>query len=54
MLKFSTMEKKFRVEWYLDDVYIVLCQETNLVKHQGSLSDCESYIRLVEGGYLKN
>jgi hypothetical protein len=39
-----------RVIWHLDDVYKVIDNDDCL--YQGNLSDCESYIRLREGGYL--
>jgi hypothetical protein len=54
---------KYKVRWLIDDTYQVLNigSGTDLsfdefenpeVLHQGSLSDCESFIRLKEGGYL--
>ena len=34
------------------DTYQVLDRETDEQLHQGSLSDCEAWIRLQEGGYF--
>jgi len=44
--------KNYRVVWYIDDTYQVLDIETDEELHRGNLSDCESWIRLQEGGYL--
>ena len=51
---------KFRVSYYQDNNYEVLewitdrdeCDEYELQVFKGSISDCEAYIRLKEGGYL--
>ena len=50
---------RFKVRFYQDDTYEVLekkyyadeviCWES---VYQGSLADCEAYIRLHEGGYM--
>lgn len=42
----------YKVYLYLDDVYQVVDIENNETKYQGNLSDCESWIRLKEKGYL--
>ena len=46
------MNQKYIVTWYIDNTYQVLDRETEEQLHQGSLSDCESWIRLQEGGYF--
>jgi len=46
--------KKFRVEFYMDNTYLVINNDNDTVVYQGSLSDCESYIRLREGGYISH
>jgi hypothetical protein len=46
------MNEKYRVAWYIDSTYQVLDIETDKQLHQGSLADCEAYIRLHEGGYF--
>lgn len=58
------MDKKFQVRFFQDNTYEVLKQEFTLDKvveeyviawekvYQGSLSDCEAYIRLHENGYM--
>ena len=46
------MNEKYRVDWYIDNPYQVLDRETDAQLHQGSLSDCEAWIRRREGGYL--
>ena len=44
--------KKFKVEFYIDNIYLVINNDNNTVCHKGTLSDCGSYIRLREAGYL--
>jgi hypothetical protein len=46
------MNEKYRVAWYIDSTYQVLDRETKKQLHQGSLLDCEAWIRLQEGGYF--
>lgn len=46
------MNEKYKVAWYIDNTYQVLDRETDEQLHQGSLSDCEAWIRLQEGGYF--
>lgn len=46
------MERDFRVEWLIDSTYQVLNSDDDSVAFQGSLTDCEAYIRLHEGGYF--
>jgi hypothetical protein len=46
------MNKKYRVGWLINDTYQVIDIETYEQFHQGSLSDCEAWIRLQEGGYF--
>jgi hypothetical protein len=55
---------KLKVRWLEDDVYQVVEFKTDdedldiydrdnfEIAHQGSLSDCEAFIRLTEGGYM--
>ena len=54
---------RYRVQFFQDDVYEVLqlipstilpygYEDTEDPVFQGSLSDCEAYIRLHEGGYM--
>jgi hypothetical protein len=43
---------KYKVVPLMDDTYQVIDTETNSVMHQGSLSDCEAWIRLTERGYM--
>lgn len=42
--------KKYKVRFYQDDIYEVY--EDNECVYQGSLSNCEAYIRLHENGYM--
>ena len=51
-LKFKKMEKKYRVSFYMNDIYEVIDNETNESLFQGSLSDCDAYIRLKENEYI--
>lgn len=50
--------KKYKVEFYKDNTYevlerLVLNEYVSWEKvYQGSLADCEAYIRLHEGGYM--
>ena len=55
--------KRYRVQFFQDDVYEVFelisstrtpdgYTKTEESMFQGSLSDCEAYIRLHEGGYM--
>ena len=50
---------KYRVYLYMDDVYKVVAQREctggliDQTVFKGSLSDCESYIRLNENGYMQ-
>lgn len=51
--------KKYKVSFFQDDIYEVLEWKTYISDedgwekvYQGSLSDCEAYIRLHEGGYM--
>jgi hypothetical protein len=44
--------KKYRVRLLLDDIYQVRETETKKTVHQGTLAECEAWIRLKEGGYL--
>jgi len=54
------MEKKFKVRFYQDNIYEVLEKQYYALEDddfyeavfQGSLSDCEAYIRLHENGYM--
>ena len=46
------MNEKYRVAWYIDNIYQVLDRETDEQLYQGSLADCEAWIRLQEGGYF--
>ena len=54
------MEKRFKVRFYQNDTYEVLekkyyhYEDDDFYESvfQGSLSDCEAYIRLHEGGYM--
>jgi len=53
----------FIVRHLIDDTYQVIGKEgdndydeygySEVTAHQGSLADCEAYIRLSEGGYLE-
>ena len=43
---------KYRVRLFMDETYQVLERETDDILHQGTLSDCEAWIRLQEGGYF--
>lgn len=64
MLKFTYTDMRFKVELFQDSTYEVfenINYEENPDEcihedwesvHQGSLSDCEAYIRLTEGNYL--
>jgi hypothetical protein len=56
----TNMDKKFKVRFYQNNIYEVLekkyyayeddeCWES---VYQGSLADCEAYIRLHENGYM--
>lgn len=42
----------FHVYPLIDNTYQVIDKETEEVYFQGSLSDCEAYIRLSEKGYM--
>lgn len=47
--------KVIKVEWLEDETYQVIVIEEDggvYVAYQGSLADCEAYIRLKEGGYM--
>lgn len=44
--------KDYKVRWLIDDTYQVIDSYGDSV-YQGSLADCEAYIRLKEGGYLE-
>lgn len=44
--------KKHRVSHLIDNTYQVYDTETSETVYQGSLADCEAYIRLTEGGYM--
>ena len=44
--------KIYKVRFYQDDTYEIVNTEVGEVEHQGSLSDCEAWIRLKEGGYI--
>ena len=46
------MSERYRVALYADNTYQVLDRETDEQLYQGSLSDCEAWIRLQEGGYF--
>jgi hypothetical protein len=46
------MNGEYKVAWYINSTYQVLNRETYEQMHQGSLSDCEAWIRLQEGGYF--
>lgn len=54
------MEKKYTVMFVMDNTYEVLekkydsCEDNYFYEkvYQGSISDCEAYIRLKEGGYF--
>jgi hypothetical protein len=54
------MDKKFKVRLYQDNIYEVLEKKYYAFEDddfyesvfQGSLADCEAYIRLHEGGYM--
>ena len=54
------MGKKFKVRLYQDNIYEVLEKKYYAYEddeswesvYQGSLSDCEAYIRLHENGYM--
>ena len=46
------MSEKYKVSLYIDDTYEVLDRETFEQLYRGSLSDCEAWIRLQEGGYF--
>jgi len=46
------MNEKYRVAWLINNTYQVLDRDTDVQLHQGSLSDCETWIRLQEGGYF--
>ena len=52
IFKNKTMDNKYRVSLYMDNEYIVLNKETDEELYKGSLSDCEAFIRLQEGGYF--
>ena len=55
------MKKKFKVRFYQDNIYEVLEKQYYALEDddfyeavfQGSLSDCEAFIRLNEGGYMQ-
>ena len=46
------MNEKYRVAWCIDSIDQVLGRDTDEQLYQGSLSDCEAWIRLQEGGYF--
>lgn len=43
---------KYKVSFLIGNIYEVVERETDEVLHQGSLADCEAWIRLEEGGYF--
>lgn len=43
---------KYTVRYFMDNNYEVIENESGESKYQGSLSDCEAWIRLTEGGYM--
>ncbi len=55
-------DKKYKVRFYQDNTYEVLEKKYYYYEddeswesvYQGSLSDCEAYIRLSNNGYLNN
>ena len=40
------MERDFRVQLFMNNTYQVLNADDDSVAYQGSISDCEAYIRL--------
>lgn len=46
------MGTTYQVRFYIDETYEVIDRETGDSQYQGSLSDCEAWIRLHEGGYM--
>lgn len=44
--------KKYKVKFYMDNEYEVLNTESYEIEFQGSLADCEAWIKLTERGYL--
>jgi len=42
----------YRVENLIDNIYQVILNDGDIVCYQGSLADCEAYIRLKERGYM--
>lgn len=44
--------KTYRVEFLEDSTYQVINNITDEFEYQGSLADCEAYIRLKENGYM--
>ena len=48
-------DKKYKVKFYQDNTYEVLKKDDDESwesVYQGSLADCEAYIRLHENGYM--
>jgi len=43
---------RFRVRFYMDNTYEVIDYSSYESFFQGSLADCEAWIRLREGGYF--
>ena len=43
---------KYRVQFYQDNTYEVFNNENQESEYQGSLADCEAWIRLTEEGRL--
>ncbi len=48
------VEPEYKVELLIDSTYQVvdISDEDRVTVHQGSLADCEAFIRLKNGGYL--
>jgi len=53
------MNRRYKVRLFIDNTYeVILIDESDdddaqdISMFQGSLSDCEAWIRLKEGGYL--
>lgn len=43
---------KYKVGFFIDNTYEVYDAETRETYYQGSLADCEAWIRLHESGYM--
>jgi hypothetical protein len=52
LLKNTLMETKYRVRIFQDNTYEVIEKETGDSMFQGTLADCEAWIRLEVGGYF--